>query len=37
MKGTIRKENTTCTNLAKPEPSGDPLYKAIAALFNKEA
>lgn len=27
----------TCTNLAKPEPRGDPLYKAMQAPFNSEA
>lgn len=27
----------TCTNLAKPEPSGDPLYRAMEAPFNSEA
>lgn len=27
----------TCTNLAKPDPSGDPLYKAIEAPFSNDA
>lgn len=34
---TNRKGIVTCTNLAKPEPRGDPLYKAMDAPFNNEA
>lgn len=30
------KNGFTWTNLAKPEPRGDPLYRAMDAPFNRE-